>query len=99
MTFASDSPGGMPFDDSNRTHGSSSPRLVSTNPSLKCEATHLIYCFSGRMKVVHDDGSEGEIGPGDVMAIEPGHDAWVVGDEPCLSIDFGGYRQYAKPSE
>lgn len=64
----------------------------------KCQATHLIYCFSGRMKVVHDDGTEGEIGPGDVMAIEPGHDAWVVGDEPCVSIDFGGYRQYAKPS-
>ncbi len=64
----------------------------------KCEATHLIYCFSGRMKIVHDDGTEGEIGPGDVTAIEPGHDAWVVGDEPCVSIDFGGYRQYAQPS-
>ena len=37
----------------------------------KCEATHLIYRFSGRMKVVHDDGSEGEIGPGDVMASNP----------------------------
>jgi len=64
----------------------------------KCEATHLMYCFSGRMKIVHDDGTEAEIGPGDVAAIEPGHDAWVVGDEPCISIDFGGYRQYAQPS-
>jgi hypothetical protein len=63
-----------------------------------CEATHLLYCFSGRMKIAHKDGSEGEIGPGDIAAIEPGHDAWVVGDEPCVSIDFGGFAQYAKPS-
>ena len=62
-----------------------------------CEATHLIYCFSGRMKIVHNDGSEGEIGPGDIAAIEPGHDAWIVGDEPFTSIDFGGYGQYGLP--
>jgi hypothetical protein len=63
----------------------------------KCEATHLLYCFSGRMKIVHDDGTEAEIGPGDVAAIEPGHDAWIVGDEPFTSIDFGGYGQYGLP--
>ena len=63
-----------------------------------CEATHLLYCISGRMKVVMDDGSEGEVGPGDVMSIAPGHDAWVVGDEACVAVDFGGYAQYAKPS-
>ena len=62
-----------------------------------CEATHLLYCISGRMKVVMDDGSEGEVGPGDVMAIAPGHDAWVVGDEACVAVDFGGYAQYAAP--
>ncbi len=50
------------------------------------------------MKVEHDDGTEAEVGPGDIAAIEPGHDAWVVGDEPFVSIDFGGYRQYAKPA-
>jgi quercetin dioxygenase-like cupin family protein len=61
-----------------------------------CEATHLLYCISGRMKVVMDDGGEGEIGPGDVVSIEPGHDAWVVGDEPFTGVDFGGYAQYAK---
>jgi len=61
----------------------------------QCEATHLIYCISGRMKIVHSDGTEAEIGPGDVTAIEPGHDAWVVGSQPCVSIDFGGYRGYA----
>jgi uncharacterized cupin superfamily protein len=64
----------------------------------KCEATHLIYGLSGRMKIAHQDGTEAEIGPGDIAAIEPGHDAWVVGDEPFVSIDFGGYAQYAEPS-
>jgi hypothetical protein len=48
------------------------------------------------MQVETSSGEQGEIGPGDVAAIEPGHDAWVVGDEPCVSVDFGGYAQYAK---
>jgi NADPH:quinone reductase-like Zn-dependent oxidoreductase len=48
------------------------------------------------MHVVMDDGTEADVGPGDVVAIEPGHDAWVVGDESFLSVDFGGYAQYAK---
>ena len=61
-----------------------------------CEATHLMYCISGQMKIVHDDGTEAEVGPGDVAVIAPGHDAWFVGDVPFVSIDFGGYRQYAQ---
>jgi quercetin dioxygenase-like cupin family protein len=61
-----------------------------------CQATHLVYCLSGRMRVETDGGDQGEIGPGDVAAIEPGHDAWVVGDEACVTVDFGGYAQYAK---
>ena len=48
------------------------------------------------MKVVMNDATEGEIGPGDMAAIEPGHDAWVVGDEPCVAVDFGSISQYAK---
>jgi hypothetical protein len=43
-----------------------------------------------------DDGGQGEIGPGDVAAIAPGHDAWVVGEEPCVVVDFGGYGAYAQ---
>jgi hypothetical protein len=61
----------------------------------RCEATHLLYCVSGRMHIVHSDGTEADVGPGDVASIAPGHDAWVVGDEPCVSVDFGGYAQYA----
>ena len=43
-----------------------------------------------------DDGSELDFGPGDVVAIPPGHDAWVVGDEACVVLDFAGMSQYAK---
>jgi quercetin dioxygenase-like cupin family protein len=63
-----------------------------------CEVSHLGYILSGRMKVYMDDGSEGEAGPGDVFAIPPGHDAEVVGDEPCVGLDFGEFGEYAKPS-
>jgi hypothetical protein len=61
-----------------------------------CEVSHLGYVISGRMKVFMDDGSEGEVGPGDVFAIPPGHDAEVVGDEPCVMVDFGEFGDYAK---
>ena len=61
-----------------------------------CQVSHLCYCESGRMHVVMDDGSEGEVGPGDVVAIPPGHDAWTVGDEPCVLLDFGEFGEYAK---
>jgi hypothetical protein len=61
-----------------------------------CQAPHMLYCESGRMKVAMDDGTESEIGPGDVATIAPGHDAWIVGDETCVMIDFGGFAQYAQ---
>ena len=40
------------------------------------------------MHVIHNDGTEGEIGPGEAYVIEPGHDAWVVGDEPVVGFEF-----------
>jgi quercetin dioxygenase-like cupin family protein len=61
-----------------------------------CQAPHLLYCISGRMKIVMTDGTTAEIGPGDVASIAPGHDAWTVGNENCVAVDFGGYAQYAK---
>ncbi|HEU4656140.1 MAG TPA: cupin domain-containing protein [Capillimicrobium sp.] len=61
-----------------------------------CQAPHLMYVISGRMHVAMGDGTEADVGPGDVASIEPGHDAWVVGDEPCVAVDFGGYAQYAQ---
>lgn len=67
--------------------------LVHTS---SCEATHLQYHVAGRLHVVMDDGSEEEFGPGDVSYLPPGHDAWVVGDEPVVVIDISGLRDYAK---
>jgi quercetin dioxygenase-like cupin family protein len=61
-----------------------------------CQAAHLGYYVSGHMKVVLDDGEELEYGPGDFSMIPPGHDAWTVGDEPCVVIDWQGFADYAK---
>lgn len=62
-----------------------------------CQAEHSGYFVSGRMKVVMDDGEEMEYGPGDFARMAPGHDAWTVGDEPCVVIDWQGFTDYAKP--
>jgi hypothetical protein len=61
-----------------------------------CQAAHLQYHVSGVLKVVMDDGSELECRPGDVSSLPPGHDAWVVGDEPVVVVDFQGMVDYAK---
>jgi ethanolamine utilization protein EutQ (cupin superfamily) len=65
--------------------------------TASCEAPHLQYIVSGRLHVVMDDGSETEFGAGDLALVPPGHDAWVVGNEPCVAIDIGGMINYAKP--
>jgi len=61
-----------------------------------CQAPHLGYYVSGRMAVRMDDGEELEFGPGDFAVIPPGHNAWVVGDQPCVVIDWQGFADYAK---
>ena len=61
-----------------------------------CQVSHLGYVLSGRMRVYMDDGSEAEVGPGDVVAIPPGHDAEVVGEVACEMVDFGEFGDYAK---
>ncbi len=61
-----------------------------------CQAAHTGYFVSGRMKVVMDDGEDMEYGPGDFAVMGPGHDAWVVGDEACVVIDWQGMADYAK---
>ncbi len=61
-----------------------------------CQAGHTLYTISGRMRLRMDDGTEKEVGPGDACVIAPGHDAWVVGNEPCVAIDFTA-PEYAKP--
>ena len=63
-----------------------------------CQAPHTGYVLSGRMHIRMDDGSEAEVGPGDACVIPPGHDAWIVGDEACVMLDFSGMSDYAKGS-
>jgi len=53
-----------------------------------CQARHLGVLQSGRMHVVHEDGTEQEISPGEAYVIEPGHDAWNVADEPIVAFEF-----------
>jgi hypothetical protein len=48
------------------------------------------------MKVVMDDGNADEFGPGDLMICPPGHDAWILGDEACVVVDWTGFGDYAK---
>jgi quercetin dioxygenase-like cupin family protein len=63
-----------------------------------CQVDHFGYCISGHMHVRMNDGTEMDVGPGDAHRIPPGHDAWIVGDEPYVGLDFQGGAQYAKPS-
>ncbi|MFN2587915.1 MAG: cupin domain-containing protein [Actinomycetota bacterium] len=65
-----------------------------------CQARHVGAVQSGRLRVRHEDGTEGEAGPGDAYVIEPGHDAWVVGDEPWVAFEFESEtaQQYASGS-
>ncbi len=55
-----------------------------------CQGTHFTYIVSGHFRTVLDDGTVDELGPGDIAITPPGHDAMVVGDEPCVLFDFGG---------
>lgn len=60
-----------------------------------CQVHHVGYVLSGQMKVVMDDGTEAEASAGDAAVIPPGHDAWIVGDEPCVWLEFAGADRYA----
>jgi|SRR5882757_491303 hypothetical protein len=61
-----------------------------------CEAAHVGYLVSGHLNIVMDDGEQLEFGPGDFMICPPGHDAWTVGSEPCVVVDWQGYGDFAK---
>jgi hypothetical protein len=61
-----------------------------------CEAPHFQYHISGVLHIAMDDGSEFDCKPGDVSMLPPGHDAWVVGNEPVVVVDFQGMVDYAK---
>lgn len=73
--------------------------LTSVQPlagTKSCEAPHFQYHVTGKLHIVMDDGSEFDCGPGDVSFLPSGHDAWVVGDEPAIVVDFQGMADYAR---
>ena len=58
---------------------------------------HTGFVLSGRLHVRMNDGSALDLAPGEVFEIPPGHDAWVVGDDPCRLLDWGGKaREYVR---
>jgi hypothetical protein len=72
---------------------------TSLKPLVKtksCEAPHFQYHVAGTLVVQMDDGTRFECKAGDVTYLPSGHDAWVVGDEPVVVVDFQGMVDYAK---
>ena len=61
-----------------------------------CQARHVGAVHSGTLHTVHEDGTEAEIKAGEAYIIEPGHDGWVVGDEPVVVLEFESAEAYAK---
>ncbi|ANY26196.1 MULTISPECIES: cupin domain-containing protein [Gordonia] len=61
-----------------------------------CEAPHFQYHAAGVLHVVMADGTEFDAGPGEITSLPSGHDAWVVGDDPVVLVDFYGASNYAK---
>ena len=62
-----------------------------------CTAPHMQYHVSGQLAIRMDDGTEFVAGPGDITSLPSGHDAWVVGNEPVVVVDWYGASSYAKP--
>ncbi len=62
-----------------------------------CQHHHQGVLLSGQLQIITNEGAQRIIGPGEAFDIPPGHDAWVVGDEPAVSIEFRGARDWAKP--
>lgn len=61
-----------------------------------CEAPHFLYHVEGVLRIQMADGTEFDAGPGDVTALPQGHDAWVVGTDPVVVVDWWGASNYAK---
>jgi glyoxylate utilization-related uncharacterized protein len=59
-----------------------------------CELPHVAYVVSGTLHVRMNDGSERDFSAGDVMMLPPGHDAWTVGDEACIFVEFSRGNDY-----
>jgi hypothetical protein len=63
-----------------------------------CEAPHFQYHVAGVLRIRMDDGTEFDCRPGEISLLPSGHDAWVIGDEPAIVVDFQGMLDYARAS-
>ena len=86
--------GGMTIGRATYAPGWRWSQHVGASPEDRCQVEHLGIVLSGRAAVAGPDYDE-VMGPGDVFAVPPGHDSWVVGDEPYVSLHFLGADSYA----
>jgi quercetin dioxygenase-like cupin family protein len=71
-----------------------SAELARKAGTPSCAAPHVAYVQSGVLRVRMDDGATEDFGPGDVMILPSGHDAWTMGDDPCVFVEFShGYDE------
>jgi quercetin dioxygenase-like cupin family protein len=61
-----------------------------------CSVEHVGMVVSGRATAAMDDGRVIEMKPGDIFYIAPGHDSWVVGGQPYVSLHLIGAADYAQ---
>jgi len=73
-----------------------STHVGAATGALWCEVEHVGIVVSGRNRIRMRDGREYDLGPGDVFYVAPGHDSWVVGDQPYVSIHLAGATEYAR---
>ena len=66
--------------------------------TASCEAPHFQYHVAGKLGIRMDDGTEFVATSGDITSLPRGHDAWVIGDEPVVVVDWFGATNYARPS-
>ena len=66
--------------------------------TTSCQVRHIGHIVSGRLGIRMDDGTETEYGEGDVYHIPPGHDGWVIGDDPAVTFEVTGGATFAKPA-
>jgi quercetin dioxygenase-like cupin family protein len=87
--------GGMTIGRASYEPGWKWSEHVGESPEDRCQVEHVGLVVSGRAVALMDDGTEIVMKPGDLFAIPPGHDSWVVGDEPYVSLHFLGAEDYA----
>lgn len=73
-----------------------STSLKESSGTKSCEAPHYQYHVSGTLRILMDDGTTFDCKAGDVSSLPMGHDAWVIGKEPVVVVDFQGMVDYAK---